>query len=159
MTAPTITALAVSAAALILAGLSLTWQIIVWKRSGPLIEVDVEATTYIDGDEPSDLFTVYVTNAGRASTELRRWWLKELTDGLIWAGFEVRKHDTAELPRTLEAGHTAVFHVDRTVMTAEARRRGQETLRLQGGGEWGGRQTAVSKELTFDVRDEPGRRS
>jgi hypothetical protein len=70
---PVILTLCISVLALVIAGGSLTWQVISWRRIGP--RVGVKLTMGIGGDRPIWFVAVEARNSGRIGTEVQQFGL------------------------------------------------------------------------------------
>lgn len=102
-------AVGISLVALVLSVLSLCWQFISWRRSGPVVKTKTGSAFNVGGPPDFHLITVTATNRGRAATEVQYMTL-ELPGGKTFPPMPNLMHGTA-MPRKLEpGGETAVSY-------------------------------------------------
>jgi hypothetical protein len=119
---PVILTLCVSVVALAVAGGSLTWQIVSWRRSGP--RVSVKTTSGIGGMPPGVWFVgVEATNSGRLGTEIGQFGF-QLPNGRHIQSIHDFLGQPVQLPMPLAPG--------RTVSMLYAAQDIREILRQQG---------------------------
>lgn len=101
---PVILTLCISLLALVVAGGSLTWQIISWRRSGP--RVSVKTTVGLGGDPPVWFVAVEARNSGRLGTEVQQFGL-QLPNGRHLQNIYDFLGQPVQLPTPLGPGGTA----------------------------------------------------
>ena len=101
---PVILTLCISLLALAIAGISLTWQIISWRHSGP--RVSVKTTQGVGGDPPVWFVGVEATNSGRLGTEVQQFGF-QLPNGRHLQNIYDFLGQPIQLPMPLGPGGTA----------------------------------------------------
>lgn len=112
--------LAISIAALAIAGFSLAWQIWSWARSGPRVKVSVVySSPVLDGYVGKSHVVVQASNTGRAATTVEGFGF-EVPGGF---SFVVPEPATwsAKLPYRLEPHASAAWHVSADQLAAACR--------------------------------------
>jgi hypothetical protein len=106
-----IASFAIACAAFVIGGISLAWQIISWRRSGPVVVVDAhQSFPVFAGDRPGDLHTqVTARNRGRAAVTVTSWGFSLPTgENAFW---NATRWSTS-LPHRLEPHSEASWFVD-----------------------------------------------
>jgi hypothetical protein len=106
-TGPVTLTLVLSVLALLMSGLSLGWQIISWRRSGP--RVKVKTINGVGGIPVVDFVGIQATNEGRLSTEVTSFGFLLANNQTIQA-IQDAFGMPVQLPQTLNPGGQASIH-------------------------------------------------
>jgi hypothetical protein len=109
--------------AVLLSCVSLTWQIVSWRRSGPRVAVDAsQSLPMYDHGAGNWMVAITARNTGRAATTVTGWSLEfptgdklVMTNQLPW---------TPSLPHRLEAHSDATWFIDTDEVKQECAQRG-----------------------------------
>jgi hypothetical protein len=100
--------LAIAVLGLVLAVVSLVWQVVTWTYEGAKVRVTASFGFLTYGPELSDrMVIVEASNVGRSQVELLGWGFDVGGNASLFVPRAVR--GSTDLPHTLTAGHTAKF--------------------------------------------------
>jgi hypothetical protein len=123
VTALDFTTLVIAVAGLVAAVVSLGWQVVSWRWSGPRVHADIGLgiMTMTDGSLGPAVVTVEGINTGRAEASIVSWAIKFPDGGAIVPAISQARWSGPSLPVTLPGGHSAMWQVERSWLV-EARR-------------------------------------
>jgi hypothetical protein len=110
-----------SIVAVVLAATSIGWQVVAFKRSGPVVRVTARQATFTYGDDWHVDVTAW--NSGRSPATVTGWGLRFPDDQSIDIDFDILSWSAA-LPHRLEQGANGSWFIPTDKVRAECARRG-----------------------------------
>lgn len=147
MSTADVVTLVIAVLGLVVAAVSLAWQVIAWRYEGARVKVQIRSAFPVLGDDLGDQhLMVEVLNVGRAAVELVGWcWDLGNDSNIPSVGAHPR---STPLPHTLPGGHRATFLMAADPVRQKVREHGA-VGRARAAVSLGNGQTALSPPLKF----------